>query len=210
MIRRADVAVIGGGIVGLAFAWTAARSGRSVVLFERDAKARGASVRNFGMVWPIGQPAGELHRRALRSRELWIDLASRAGIAHDPVGSLHLAYRGDELAVLEEFEDRSSALGYDCRLLTPAEVARRSPAVRPDGLLGALWSPTEVCVDPRQAIARIPGWLAETFGVELRFGSVVTSVEMPEVRAADGGRWEVGRAIVCGGSDFRTLFPGGL
>ena len=207
MIHRADVAVIGGGIVGLAFAWTAARHGRSVVLFERDRKAQGASVRNFGMVWPIGQPSGALHQRALRSRELWVELARKAGIAHDPIGSLHLAYHGDELTVLEEFEDRSSTLGYDCRLLTPAETLRRSPSVQPDGLLGALWSPTEVCVDPRQSIARIPGWLHETHGVDLRFGSVVTSVEMPEVRTTDGERWEVGQAIVCGGADFRTLFP---
>jgi FAD dependent oxidoreductase TIGR03364 len=207
MIRRADVAVIGGGIVGLAFAWSASRLGRSVVLFERDRRAQGASVRNFGMVWPIGQPSGALHARALRSRELWVELAGRAGIALDPVGSLHLAYRGDELAVLEEFEDRSATLGYECRLLTPAETLRRGPSVEPGGLLGALWSPTEACVDPRQAIARIPGWLAETFGVQLRYGSVVTSIEMPEVRTGDGERWEVERAVVCGGADFRTLFP---
>ncbi len=149
MNRRADVAVVGGGIVGLAFAWTAARLGHSVVLFERDRKAQGASIRNFGMVWPIGQQAGTLHRTALRSREFWLELARDAGIAHDPVGSLHLAYQTDEMAVLEEFEDRSATLGYDCRLLTPAETLRRSPSVQQSGLLGALWSPTEVCVEPQ-------------------------------------------------------------
>ena len=207
MTQKADVAVIGGGIVGLAFAWTAARSGRSVVLFERDRKAQGASVRNFGMVWPIGQPAGPMHRVALRSRELWSELAGKAGVSLDPVGSLHLAYRADERAVLEEFAGGSETLGYDCRLLTPAEVLRRSPAVRPEGLLGALWSPTEACVDPRRAIARIPGWLAETFDVKLRFGSVVTSVEGSEARTSDGERWSFERAVVCGGADFRTLFP---
>ena len=207
MIRRADVAVIGGGIVGLAFAWTAARLGRSVVLFERDRRVQGASVRNFGMIWPIGQPSGAAHARALRSRALWAELAEQAGIGLDSVGSLHLAYHPDELAVLEEFAGRSAGLGYDARLLTPAETLRRSPAAHPDGLLGALWSPTEACVDPRQAVARMPGFLAETFGVELRFGSVVTSVEMPEVRTADGERWAVDRAVLCGGDDFRTLFP---
>ncbi len=207
MIRRADVAVIGGGIVGLAFAWTAARVGRSVVLFERDARAQGASVRNFGMVWPIGQSSGAPHARALRSRQLWAELASQAGIALDPVGSLHLAYHEDELAVLEEFAGLAPTLGYDARLLTPAETLRRGTSVNPDGLLGALWSPTEACVDPRQAIARIPTWLAEAHGVQLRFGSVVTSIEMPEVRTADGETWTVDRAIVCGGADFRTLFP---
>lgn len=207
MGRRADVAVIGGGIVGLAFAWTAARLGRSVVLFERDDRAQGASVRNFGMIWPIGQAAGGPHARALRSRALWAELADRANIDLDPVGSLHLAYHADELAVLEEFAGLAPSLGYDARLLTPAETLGRSPAVRPDGLLGALWSPTEACVDPRRAIARIPGFLAERFGVQLRFGSAVTSIEMPEVHAADGESWTVERAIVCGGADFRTLFP---
>ncbi len=100
MNRRADVAVIGGGIVGLAFAWTAAREGRSVVLFERDRKAQGASIRNFGMVWPIGQASGPAHARALRSGELWRNLAEQAGISLDPVGSLHLVYQADLLAVI--------------------------------------------------------------------------------------------------------------
>jgi FAD dependent oxidoreductase TIGR03364 len=207
MNRQADVAVIGGGIVGLAFAWTAARNGRSVVLFERDRKAQGASVRNFGMVWPIGQSSGAPHARALRSRELWRELAGASGISLDPVGSLHLAYQPDELAVLEEFVDRSADLGFDCRLLNADETLQRSPAVNSERLLGSLWSPTEACVDPRQAIATIPGWLAETLGVQLRFGSVVTSIAMPEVRTSDGETWNVEQAIVCGGADFRTLFP---
>jgi FAD dependent oxidoreductase TIGR03364 len=207
MIRRADVAVIGGGIVGLAFAWSATRQGRSVVLFERDPRAQGASVRNFGMVWPIGQASGIPHARALRSRELWAELAEQAGISLDPVGSLHLAYHSDELAVIEEFAGLAGDLGYDCQLLTPAETLRQSPSVNPDNLQGALWSPTEACVDPRQAIARIPAYLAEAHGVHLRYGSVVTSIEMPEVRTADGETWAVDRAVVCGGADFRTLFP---
>src|SRR5689334_1884362 len=97
-----DVAVIGGGIVGLAHAWMAARRGLRVVLLERTPAAEGASVRNFGMIWPIGQAAGEAYAVALRSRELWLELGERGVVTVERCGSLHLAHRADEIAVHQE------------------------------------------------------------------------------------------------------------
>ena len=207
MIERADVAVIGGGIVGLAQAWSAAKRGLSVVLFERSPRAEGASIRNFGMIWPIGLVAGPRREAALRGRELWEEIAAATGIWHDPCGSLHLAYAPDELAVLTEFVERAPALGYECALLEAAAVRRLGPAVNFEGLLGGLWSPTEMAIDPRQAIAVIPRWLHEHFGVHLCFGTTIHRIDMPHVESTDGRRWRVERALVCGGADFATLFP---
>jgi glycine/D-amino acid oxidase-like deaminating enzyme len=45
-----DLAVVGGGVIGLAHAFTAAKAGKRVAVIERDARANGASLRNFGFI----------------------------------------------------------------------------------------------------------------------------------------------------------------
>lgn len=205
-MRAADIAVVGGGIAGLAHALAAARAGRRVVLFERDERAVGASIRNFGLVWPVGQRPG-YYETALRSREIWLEILKGTGIWYAESGSLHLAYHADEVAVLEEFLRRNpAAREQGCQLVDASEVARRSSTARSEGLLAALWSPTEVNVDPREAIPAVTRHLAETYGVELVFGCAVHEVRLPEIRTTRGS-WQVERAIVCSGNDLHTLYP---
>src|ERR1044071_1133742 len=103
--QSADVAISGGGIVGLAHALAALKKGLRVVLFEREQFAIGASVRNFGLIWPVGQEPGAGLSRALRSRVIWNELSEEAGIWVKPNGSLHLAYHDDEWDVLNEFAE---------------------------------------------------------------------------------------------------------
>jgi len=204
-MEQADVIVIGAGIVGLAHAWAAARLGLKVMVIERHPQAVGASIRNFGMVWPIGQPLGPRRDRALRSRQIWLDLAPAAGFMADPMGSLHLAYREDEWAVLEEFVT-SHPDSPGLKLLTPSEVVAKSPAVQATGLRGGLWSATEVIVDPREAIAQLPAYLSSTYGVTFHFNTVATAVTTGEVMAG-GQRWRGEQIIICSGSDLETLYP---
>lgn len=192
--------------MGLAHAWAAARQGLSVALFDRHRRAQGASVRNFGMIWPIGQPAGAPRDTALRSRELWLELCSAAALWNTTCGSLHLAYRKDELAVLEEF-CAASAEDAGVQLLSPAQIAKRSPAAKPDGLLGGMWSPHELGIDPSAAIASMPRWLQDRFGVRLHFGVTVTAIDSPTLTTSSGQSWSADRVVVCSGSDLETLFP---
>jgi D-hydroxyproline dehydrogenase subunit beta len=173
------------GIVGLAHALAAAKRGLKVAVFERNPDAVGASIRNFGMIWPIGQPAGILLDRALKSRQIWTEVAAAAGIAIDPCGSLHLAYRSDEMAVLQEFFDTRSA-DDTIRLLSASEVADKRSVVVMNGLLGALWSATEMTVDPREAIRQLPVYLTSAYGVEFHFSQVVTEIAYPHFKA--GGK----------------------
>jgi FAD dependent oxidoreductase TIGR03364 len=204
-VQQADVAVVGAGIAGLAHALALAKRGRKVVLFERTDPAVGASIRNFGQVWPVGK-GGALLARAMKSREIWLEASRGADFFCLENGSLHLAYHADEMAVLEAIYAAVPDLKAHGALLTPAQVAAKSSAVRLDGLQGALWSDTELNVDPRQAIRAIPGWLARAYGVQLQFSTLVTGIDLPHIHTA-AGVWQVEEAYVCSGADFETLYP---
>src|SRR6056297_1512991 len=133
-----DMAVVGAGIVGLALA--AARRGKRVVVIDRDTQANGASIRNFGFVTVTGQQAGPCWARAMRSREVWAEIAPKAGIEVLQRGLTVLAERDEAVAVLEAF--LSTEMGQGCRMLTRAEVAARLPIT--EAVQGALHSPHEL------------------------------------------------------------------
>jgi glycine/D-amino acid oxidase-like deaminating enzyme len=130
--RQFDDAVVGAGILGLAHAYHLAKRGRRVVVFERSPEASGASVRNFGMLWPIGQPPGRRYDLARRSLEIWLEVLRSSGLWCERSGSLHLAYHDDEAQVLHEFVRDTSDRGSTVLFLNRKEVLERSHAVRPD------------------------------------------------------------------------------
>ena len=201
-----DVAVIGAGIVGLAMAYTAAQQGQKVAVFERTPYATGASIRNFGLIWPVGQAPGPMLDRALRARAVWQQLAREAGVWMVPNGSLTLAYHIDELAVLEEFVATTQGAGYDCSIIPPAAIAKISPAAKPRGLQGALHSRTELTVSPRQALPAIAAHLQEKWGVVFHWNTAITRVESSRLASFDA-TWRAERIYVCSGADFEVLYP---
>lgn len=204
-MNRTEIAIVGGGILGLAHAYVLARRGRRVVLFERGQEARGASVRNFGMIWPIGQPAGEMHSLALRSREIWLEALEMARLPFLATGSLHVAHRQDEAEVLREFAEIGPRFGYACEWQEPDDVCLRSPAVQRERLLGGIWSAAEITVDPRRVVAGLSEYL-RSIGAEIRLGTVVRQVDPPMIETSHG-EWRADAAIVCSGDDFETLYP---
>ncbi len=207
MTARETVGIVGAGIVGLAHAWMAAERGHRVIVCERSPRAQGASTRNFGMVWPIGQPAGELHETALRSRARWLQAAEHAGVWINRCGSLHVAHRADEQAVLEEFAALAPSLGSECTWLNADAVRQRTPAADLPTLRGGLFSPSELGVNPGAAMHRLADWLASAYDVQFHFETAVVTADTGRLMTAAGRSFQCDRIVVCSGADFESLFP---
>lgn len=197
--------VIGAGIVGLATARALALRKHKVTVIDRTQRAIGASIRNFGMIWPIGQPDGQLYERAMLSRSIWKEVCNDAGIWYDEVGSLHVAYKADEWQVLQEFKDIAGDKR-SCHLLSMSQTIQRNEAIVKHNLYGSLFSKDEMIVDPREAIEKIPLWLTEKFGVKFIWGKAVTDIRYPDVYAGKE-EFTADEIYVCSGADFETLYP---
>lgn len=205
-MHKKNAIVIGAGIVGLAMARSLSEKGYAVTVFERNEKAVSASIRNFGMVWPIGQPNGNLYERALRSKSIWKKVCSEAGLWHNEVGSLHLAYSDLEWQVIQEFAEADKNVR-PVKAISAAEALQKSEAVNPTNLKGALWSADEMIVESRVAIEKIPAYLTRKYGVVFHFNTAVTEVNFPSVITGAQHTFNADEIYVCSGADFETLYP---
>ena len=204
-MNKKSAIVIGAGIAGLAAARALAVSGYKVDVFEKDGKANGASIRNFGLVWPVGQPAGHLYQRAMRTRSIWLEICEAANIWHHQKGSIHLANEEEEWQLLEEYYERN-AHERDIKLLGASEIRALSPAVNTTKLKGGLYSTEEITIDSRNAINQLPGYFRETLDISFHFNVPVTHVETGIVWTGEY-KMKCDEIYICGGSDFEHLYP---
>ena len=200
-----DLVVVGAGIVGLAHALAARRMGLSVAVVDREAEAIGASVRNFGFVTVTGQQAGACWRRALRSRDVWLEVAPQAGIRVEHRGLLVAARRPEAMAVLEAFH--TTEMGAECTLIPAEDLRAQHGAILADGpFAGGMWSPHDLRVESRAAIGLLAGWLETAQGVTFHRRTLVKAVEPGRV-VTTAGVIRAARIVVCPGDDLLTLFP---
>lgn len=205
--ERFDVAIIGAGIVGLAHALAAARLGLRVVVIERETRAIGASIRNFGFITVSGQEQGQVWRRARRSRDVWLEVCGLAGIPIEQRGLALIAQRPEARAVCEAF--LATDMAEDCAWLNRAEASALLGEIRPGQLEGVLWSPTDIRVESSTAIPQLTAWLVDHHNVELRFGVSAQGVQPGRIETSSG----VLRApaiVICPGDDLSTWFPEAL
>lgn len=198
-----DIAIVGAGIVGMAHAWAARREGLSVVVIDRDERAIGASIRNFGFVTVTGQGRGETWARARRTAELWAQIAPEAGISIQHRGLLVAGRREECRPVFEAF--LATEMGAGCELLTPHETGRRFPMIAAGSISCGLWSPHDLRVESRTALPLLASWLQEQ-GVAFLWGAHVRDVQTGRIETSHA-TIRAQRIIVCTGDDLPGLFP---
>lgn len=204
MKKKAIVA--GAGIAGLALARALYFKGYHVTVIEKNERAVGASIRNFGMVWPIGQPAGELYENALRTKTIWKEVAESSRLWYHESGSLHTAYYEDEWQVLQELYELFIREGRPVQLLHKDAITARFTSVNPNHLIGGLYSETELIVDPRAAIPAVASYFQEQLGIQFIWGKAVTQVETGKVYSGNE-LFEADIIFICSGADFECLYP---
>lgn len=169
-----DIAIIGGGIVGLATALAVQRQrpGARVVLLEKeDGWALHQTGRNSGVIHSgIYYRPGSLKARFARkgSRSL-VRFCEEQDLPVDVCGKVIVATRPEELPRLEALYERGRANGLRVHRLTAEEVAEREPHVNS---LAGIHVPSTGITDYRRVAMRMAE-LAIAAGAELRLGSEV-------------------------------------
>jgi glycine oxidase len=191
-----DVAVIGGGVIGLSVAWRARARGLSVIVLERGELGAGTSRVAAGMLAPASEADAQersLLALNLESARLWGPFAQELqdvtglDVGLRTNGTLAVARDSDEKRALERELDVRERLGLRAERLLPSAARALEPALAPSIRLGVDF-PDDHSVDPR-AVTRALAAACEQAGVVLRAHTAVAdlaSVDAAQVVLAAG------------------------
>ena len=170
-----DVAVVGGGVVGLASACAIGEQGRSVCVFERHPRAGlEASTHNSGVIHAgIYYPKDSLKARlCVEGRERLYRYCADHEVPHERCGKLIIASEPEELPRLETLLRQGRENGVDdLELVDSTFIQRQEPHV--EGV-AAVWSPSTGIVEAEALVRRL-AQRASGLGVHLLPGTDVSS-----------------------------------
>jgi len=209
---RLDAVIVGGGAIGLACAWRAARRGMRVRVLERDVPGAGATNVAAGMLAPVGEANwGEdaLMRIALASARSWPGFAaelerdSDLQSGYEPRGALHVALDRDETEELRRRFELMASLDLGVEWLRPRDCRALEPGLSPSCTAG-VHLPGEAAVDPRMLITALVAAVERTGGEIIPEAEVVDAIFEDErlggVVTSDGREHRTDRVVLATGA----------
>ncbi len=147
---KADVVIIGAGIIGCSTAYYLRKLGKSVIVLEgSETIGHGGSSRNGGGVRQSGRDPRELPLVMYGIKNIWPTLSEELGVdcEYHQDGNLRLGKTEKHMQILQGLTDRAVACGLDVRMIDGAEVRRINPYLS-DEVIGASWCPTDGHANP--------------------------------------------------------------
>ena len=206
-VRTADIAIIGGGIIGMSCAYELARqSERRIVLFDKQNPASGTTGGSAGVICLHDMGAIYAQLTLLGYARIQ-QLRREHEFGFQPWGSLHVAYAPGQFPPPPNAYERRFAYGDDSiyaqELLAPAELARRYPWIKPEGVLGGVLYPNQGFLDPYALVALYERLALATGRVEIHRNTPVLQIRTVGERIATlvtrRGAWQVGEVLNAGG-----------
>ena len=178
MKTHARVVVIGGGVNGVSILYHLAKKGWSdVVLVERTELTAGSTWHAAGLLplFNMSYSVGQLHQYSV---ELYKKLEAETGqaVGFHITGNLRLATNRDRMDEYRNYQCTAETIGVECHLIGVEEIKKLWPLASMDGLVGALWHPTDghiAPVDVTMALAKG----ARQNGAEIYQQTEVTGIE---------------------------------
>ena len=187
MKDQARVVVIGGGVVGVSTLYHLAKKGwTDVVLIERTELTAGSTWHAAGLLplFNMSYSVGQLHQYSV---ELYKTLEEETGqaVGFHPTGNLRLANNRERMDEYRNYQCTAETIGVHSELLDVAAIEKLWPLINSEGLVGALWHPTDghiAPVDVTMALAK---------GARMRGAEIYQQTNVTGIERSDSREWIV-------------------
>ena len=178
--NHAEVAIIGGGIVGCAAAYYVAKAGIDCVLIEKNDIASGTSSKCDGNVTIVDKDPGFDSTMSLKSQELTVELNEDLELPFEyrALGSILVCDNDDEMQAAKDWVKTQSEAGLKFNVLDPKDIREESPYFAHD-IPGGLECETDSLINPYLFCYSLID-KAKQYGLKLRTHAEVTSIKKNE------------------------------
>ncbi|ASK31176.1 TIGR03364 family FAD-dependent oxidoreductase [Chryseobacterium sp. T16E-39] len=210
MTTKFDLIVVGGGILGTFHAYHALKRNLKVALVEKNSLPQGATVRNFGQVVPSGMDL-KWQNFGRESLAIYNELQSQTDLTIRKNGSVYLASNEEELQLIHELHDINQKNSYESVLLSKNDCMKKFDGLRSDYCKGGLFFPEELSIDSGEMIVKLHRLLQEKLDLKIYYNTTVVETYETDSQCtaitADGQELHAAKIIICGGHEFKTLYP---
>lgn len=210
-MKKYDLIVVGGGIIGTFSAYHALKKGKKVLLLEKNSQPFEASFRNFGQAVPSGQSFDKWFDYGRKSLQIYKDLQNETNITLVPNGSWYLASDDQELVLLEEIQKIFDERGYTNKIYSANESQKLNPHFKKDYVKGGLFLPEEASLNPRLMVHRVREFMIKHLDLHYQNLCAVVGVEkkrgIARVFTSNNQNFWSENVIVANGRDTQFLLP---